>query len=286
MSVRVSRHGSPGPDDEGYATALGKSTEKSTQWVQSKPSRFNSALNKSLLHVQAWCTVDPEAARIETWEATVTAMQLSSAMFAAASTTEDSVQCRVNGELRTIPATIPQEFIDAGNWLTAFWLAVVCREQQRLTKLCEIPLDSLRSPQGQYDEYIYHWVDTLQTYWLRRPGLVDKLVATLEASHPEVATNTPRDLLQHVLYPPINLFHRFVRKDEQGFNEALAESLELHKHYWTADEQREQSVAGMLALGPLAIACLAYDGEIPVEIESEYLPKHLLRRSWLGEFAT
>lgn len=31
-------------------------------------------------------------------------------------------------------------------------------------------------------------------------------------------------------------------------------------------------------------ACLAYDGEIPIEVESEYLPKHLLQRGWLGEF--
>jgi hypothetical protein len=29
-----------------------------------------------------------------------------------------------------------------------------------------------------------------------------------------------------------------------------------------------------------------HDGEIPIEVESEYLPKHLLRRGWLGEFLT
>ncbi|MGW7314285.1 Imm49 family immunity protein [Streptomyces sp. NPDC054854] len=34
----------------------------------------------------------------------------------------------------------------------------------------------------------------------------------------------------------------------------------------------------------LVIACLAYDGGIPVRVESAYLPEHLLRRSWVGEF--
>ncbi|MFI9287832.1 Imm49 family immunity protein [Streptomyces werraensis] len=36
----------------------------------------------------------------------------------------------------------------------------------------------------------------------------------------------------------------------------------------------------------LALTCLAYDAGRPIEVESEYLPEHLLKRSWLGEFPT
>jgi hypothetical protein len=90
--------------------------------------------------------------------------------------------------------------------------------------------------------------------------------------------------VQNILYPPINLFHRSVRKDEADFNQALVEALELHKAYWTADEDRANDPEGRIALGPLAVACLAYDGGIPIEVESDYLPKHLLQPGWLGEF--
>ncbi|MGA5420707.1 Imm49 family immunity protein [Streptomyces lavendulocolor] len=41
-----------------------------------------------------------------------------------------------------------------------------------------------------------------------------------------------------------------------------------------------------LALGPLAIACLAYDAGFPIDVESDYLPSELLNRAWLGEFPT
>lgn len=41
-----------------------------------------------------------------------------------------------------------------------------------------------------------------------------------------------------------------------------------------------------MALGPLAMACLAYDAGFPIEIESEYLPKALVERAWVGEFDT
>ncbi|NKI44557.1 immunity 49 family protein [Streptomyces sp. LD120] len=60
----------------------------------------------------------------------------------------------------------------------------------------------------------------------------------------------------------------------------------LHKAYWTADEDRAKDPDGSLALAPLAMACLAYDGGIPLNVASDYLPRHLLQRSWVGEFET
>ncbi|WNM30021.1 immunity 49 family protein [Streptomyces sp. Li-HN-5-11] len=284
MSVTIPRHSSPGPDDERYAERLGQSVMKGVQRLERSPESLDMSLRTALVHLQARCAVDPRAARVETWEAVVTAMQLYSALFAVTATEDGTVQCRIAHGMRTIPAIGPRSYADAGNWLTAFWLSVICRDQRRLTQLCQVPLECLRSPEEGFDEYIYHWVAALQAYWLQRPGLVEELTAALQGSHPEVATIAPRDLLQNILYPPINLFYRFLRRDEPGFNQALTEAVELHKAYWTADEDRTDDPSGMAALAPLAVACLAYDGGLKINVESDYLPKHLLERAWLGEF--
>ncbi|GEC05871.1 hypothetical protein SSP24_35260 [Streptomyces spinoverrucosus] len=284
MTVSIARHGAPGPNAERFAEALSGSTTASIERLEEAPAMIDTTFTKSLLNVQAHCTVDPRAASIETWEAVVAAMQLGSALFTVTSSTDGVVETRIHHKIRHIPAIGPRPYADAGNWLTAFWLAIICRDQKRMTRLCEIPMDRLRSPEGQFDEYVYHWVAALQAYWLQRPGMVEELTAALQGSNPDVATVAPRDLLQKVLYPPINLFYRFLRKDHDGFNQALVEALELHKAYWTADEDRAKDPEGRIALAPLAIACLAYDGEIPIEVESDYLPKHLLQRGWLGEF--
>jgi hypothetical protein len=286
VTISIPRHSSPGPDDEGYAADLGEDVLEDVQDLAESPDSIDMTLGTALLHFQARCAVDPTAAKLETWESVVTAMQLYSALFAVTGASDGVVQCRIAHEVRTIPAIGPRPYADAGNWLTAFWLAVICRDQKRLTELCEVPLDRLRSPEGSFDEYVYHWVAALQAYWLQRPGLVEELTAALQGSHPDVARIAPRDLLQNILYPPINLFYRFLRQDVQGFNQALAEAVELHKAYWTADQKRTDSPSGMVALAPLAVACLAHDGGIPVEVESDYLPKHLLQRDWLGEFET
>ncbi|WP_200308536.1 immunity 49 family protein [Streptomyces adelaidensis] len=287
MTVHIARHGlSAGPEAEQFAERVNEHLIKGIDRLEESTAVIDSMFGTAVMALRARCVIDARAAAVETWEAAVNAMQLGSALFAVTGVSEGTVECRINRKTRTLSAVGPLPTADAGTWLTAFWLAVICRDQRRMTELCEISLERLRSPEGQYDEYIYHWIDTLQTYWLRRPGLVEKLTATFQASDPAVARIAPRDLLDGVLYPPINLFYTFVRRDEAGFSPALVDALKLHKAYWTRNEEREAKLDGTVALGPLAIACLAYDGELPIDVESEYLPKHLLQHGWLGEFPT
>ncbi|WP_280296514.1 Imm49 family immunity protein [Nocardia abscessus] len=59
---------------------------------------------------------------------------------------------------------------DSGNWLIAFWLAIVCRDQDRMTRLAEVPRHALRSAEVRYDEYVYRWGGALQAYRLERPA--------------------------------------------------------------------------------------------------------------------
>ncbi|MFF7341045.1 immunity 49 family protein [Streptomyces sp. NPDC008163] len=247
---------------------------------------FDSGLGKSLLNVRAHLATDPAASELRTWEAVMTALQVHSALFATAERSEGHVMCRIAGETRSIPATGPTRSANPGHWINAFWLAIVCRDQTRMNQLSGVPLELLRASRARYDEFMFDWVDTLQSYWDERPGLVGKIVATIEGSHPDVAQVAEQGLIDKILYQPVNLFHLFVRKDREGFNQALFEALGLHRSYWTATPEREASVEGYLALGPLAMACLALDAGFPIEVESEYLPKHLLQRSWVGESPT
>lgn len=124
---------------------------------------------------------------------------------------------------------------------------------------------------------------TLQTYWRGGPDLGSKLVAAIDGTDPEVATDP--EMAGRLLYPPMEMFHRFLRKDHTAFHKALANAVQWHKEYWT-EESRAFQASGLVALGPLAVACFAHDAGFPIEVESEYLPATLLGRNWLGEFPT
>ncbi|MER6070922.1 immunity 49 family protein [Streptomyces sp. NPDC001852] len=244
------------------------------------------ALSDSLLLAQGRGAADPTAEWLETWEAWVTAMQSGSAMFAAATTTEPSVSCLIHHEVRSIPATGPRPWVDAGNWLTVFMLSVICRDKDKLDALCQIPLSLLRESGAEYDAYVYPWVETLRAYWLSRPDLGDRLLEAAQGLAPEAAPIAGPEATTRILWPVVDLLHRFITSDHERFNQSLANALTLHKQYWTRDEGRTRDARGLVAVGPLAMACLAHDGGFPIEVESDYLPKHLVKGTWVGELPT
>nr|WP_234426956.1 immunity 49 family protein [Streptomyces niger] len=286
MVTSVPRHGFPTDNAAEGLAVLTKSAGRVLGRLEGSETSRARALNATLSLAKARCATDPEAAQIETWEAWVTAMQVGSGLFAAACTTEGSVPCRIAGETKNLPATGPQPYTHAGAWVTSFYLAMICREKQRLTELAQVPVSLLRESGQVFDEYIYAWVEALQGAWLGRDDVGDKLVAAVDGTKPEAARVADVELMSNILYPPIILFYRYLRGDREHFTEALVDALRWHKAYWTRDEDRSMSSEGLVSLGPLAIACLARDTGFPIEVESEYLPKALLDFAWAGELDT
>lgn len=253
--------------------------------LRDEPSWFSNVLADAIQLLGRHCLVDPEADKLETWEACVTAMQVGSALFASAQATTGSIEYRIGHDMRTIRAgALPRAH--AGNWLNAFWLACVCREKKRMTELCQFPVSRLRQAEGEFDEYIYDWVEALQAYWLKRPGFGDKLVAAVDGTDPAALRHAPRDGVLQIMYPPMNLLTQLARGDETRFNTELAKALEWHRDYWTRDEDRALDTRGLVALGPLGVSCLAVQAGFSITVESEYIPKFLLDGGWVNEFPT
>ncbi|MFJ6524735.1 immunity 49 family protein [Streptomyces longwoodensis] len=276
------------PDPDRLRRVRNERTLRRVEQLEAFPSGLGLTFANALGTAKSQCRTDPTAQKLETWEAWVMATQIGSALFASAVAPPGrSISVVIGHAVRTIPAVGVTHFVDAGTWLDAFWLAVICRDQARMTQLSHVPVETLRASGAVYEAYVYHWVDALQTYWLERPGLGEELTAAFDGTDPERLRFVERELMLKVLYPPVELFFRFLSRDPVTFNEALARAVHLHKDYWTADvEERQETGAGDVALAPLALACLAYDAGWPVEVESEYLPLLLLNRAWVGEFPT
>lgn len=287
MSASVIRHEYTTAGAAERNEKLRVTTARAIDGLENSPRGFDIAFVLALTEAESRCAADPLAEYSPTWRAWVAAMQVSSAMFASATASSgDVIEARISGKIRSIPASGPQHCANAGNWIKAFWLAIICREQGRMTQLCNVPIETLRESGAEYDEYIYAWIDTLQSYWLKRGNVGDKLVAAVDGTDPDNVEIASRELMLKILYPPLDLFSWYLRQDHERFNIALIEAVQWHKEYWSEDEERAASCEGMVALGPLAMACLAFDAGFPIEIESDYLPKALLERAWVGEFDT
>ncbi|MHA5054105.1 immunity 49 family protein [Streptomyces sp. SD15] len=283
--MRIPRHEFPTRNVPRILESHTEDFWEDVEGLHKEPSWFSNVLADAINLLGLRCVLDPEADKLETWEACVTAMQVGSALFASAQATTDSIECRIGHEMRTIRAgALPRAH--AGNWLNAFWLACVCREKKRMTELCQFPASQLRQADGVFDEYIYHWAEALQAYWLKRPEFGDKLVAAVDGTDPAALRHAPRDGVLQIMYPPMNLLTQLARGDQDKFNAELAKALEWHKDYWTRNEDRELTAQGLIALGPLAVTCLAAQAGFTITVESEYLPKHLIAGARINEFCT
>ncbi|WP_425827027.1 immunity 49 family protein [Streptomyces fractus] len=191
MPLVGSRHNIPREDLAADLKVLNRNVAWALEDLDEAPQAVSDALHSALTRAQTCCIKDPPAEEFETWDAWVTAMQAAAALFDAAMVSSGTVQTRIAHQLRTIPATGAQPDANAANWTTAFWLCVICREKERLTKLCQVPVSLLRASGAEYDEYIYHWIEALQGYWLGRPGLSERLVAAARGTTPHETRIAP-----------------------------------------------------------------------------------------------
>ncbi|MFJ7775472.1 immunity 49 family protein [Streptomyces yangpuensis] len=287
MATVVPRHAISRQDLPDREPSLSEHTRQLLDRIHKAPFALENAMSTALVDAYERAAVDPTATWLESWESWVAAMQCGAAVFAAATTTEPSVQCLIHHEMRTVPAFAnPESFVDAGHWTTTFYLAVICRNAERITALCNVPTEKLRESGAVYDEFNYAWIEALKSFWLGRPDFAERLVEAARGTDIGATSVVGQDHLSQIVWPPMDLLRWRATGEHEEFNRSLGEALGAHKAYWTADQGRADSCYGWVALAPLAMACLAQDADFPIDVESEYMPKHLLEGTWAGEFPT
>ena len=144
---------------------------------------------------------------------------------------------------------------------------------------------SLRTESDEFDDYVYRWIAAVQAYFSGQPDNASKhLDKAVQLLSPENITRSHHGRPDKVVRPLVLLFVLLASQDTDGFNKALQASLEAHRDFWTEDRRARTSPLGLLALGPLTLACVAHDHGMRVDVESEYLPTQLIHGSWLTEF--
>jgi hypothetical protein len=182
--------------------------------------------------------------------------------------------------------TGPTSYINTSCWIRAFYLACICREPQINDSLIEIPTELLResSKHGLHvGEYSYKQVEMLKAFWRNDPKLPYIAVEALEAASD--VENMDEDFIDYALniasYEISLLIH--IHTEQEKFNDMLAEAVERHKHHFFRKEESSNAARFFLALGPLAMASIAYMRDIPVEVESNYIPRCIIEDQYVRQ---
>lgn len=169
----------------------------------------------------------------------------------------------------------PTDTIHPGNWRTGWWMAQIVCDREAISQLAATPVDVLRRSSTRGDECQYLFVEALQAFEQRADDWSAKLRRAVDATDPARVDLSDEEFVLNILVPEMELLFRLANGEIEPFNETLHFALERHKKYWSR-ASRKRDPDGFLALGPIAIGGLARRAGMPIEVQSEYLPKHLV----------
>ncbi|MEU0490899.1 immunity 49 family protein [Nocardiopsis sp. NPDC006139] len=294
MVFRVSRHEIEFEVNDYRRRESVEEKKSALQTLRWDPQFLMMKLDAALFTAYQELLVDPSASRLETWEAWVFAMQLTNAAFQLSEVEPGGeTVLRVDHEERRIKVHEVVPVARPADWLTAFHLAVTCRDHERVRALCRISVESLRESAArggsEYLEFTYQWINTLQEFVAGGTDLVDKLRRSMELCDPEAVPFGSKSVAL-LSFPEMEVFRRLLMGDPEAFVKALVQALEDFKRYYDSFEEANERVDGVVPLSLLSLACLGHDKfrqqdpEFTLGIDSEYLPEHIVEASWYGEF--
>jgi hypothetical protein len=264
--------------------------------LELNPAAVGSVLVGAKIDAEVHLSIDPGATELGTWEAWTAYMEVAEAIFAITQTPKGRTTERViDKKPRSLSGTGVEEFAHAGNWLTAFFLARTCRDEQRLEFLCNVSIEDLREAQVksgvEFEEYVYYWISTLQDFTLDRSSVKSNLAKSFELSTPTGPSDPKREVLDLLILPQLNTFLRAAEGNTEKFNEGIEQGLRSFRSYYTATEERSKDIDGVVPMGLLSASCLAFDlsvenPEFQPEFNSDYLPERILNRFWERYFAS
>jgi hypothetical protein len=242
---------------------------------------LHSVFDKSLLAAKLCTVADVTAAESRTQQYFELASAAGQAKFAVVDPLWENQEIQLLDRKLVARKSSTHTHHNIGNWLTALWLAVICRNEERIQRLVAVSVDDvLRAAGSPYDDFMYDWVDTLQRFF-RNEDVERSFVATMEGTAPERIQVSSEDIVLRLLYPPIEMMYRVLDRDEEKFNASLFDALELHRGWWSTPSNADNT-DGFVALAPLALAVVAKQVGLRIDVQSEYIPEHLLLGDWIS----
>jgi hypothetical protein len=161
-------------------------------------------------------------------------------------------------------------------WINGFFCAAICREETLLDALCNFDVSLMRRARGvEAEEYVYAWAEVLRAIWTNDERLLSTITLAVDKTDRGTLKFTDERTVLMLSVPLMEMVTRLYSEGRARFDEAMTKALASHREYW-GDPSRAHDARGLLALGPLALACIAHDMGHAAGVRSPYVPSALI----------
>jgi Immunity protein 49 len=181
-----------------------------------------------------------------------------------------------DGSLIHIPAIEPSSRTHAVKWCNGFFVAIISCDTGSLDRLCTVPISLTQLSSTRSSKFFYLFAEALQSFYLGKREAYSLLAEAMRLATPEDVYEGSWLYNSSITIPWMNLLNCVMHSDQERFSAVLQEALELHKKFWTKDEDSLLHSESYLALGLIAICRLAHEQGMIVDGDSDYLPLRLV----------
>lgn len=163
-------------------------------------------------------------------------------------------------------------------WQEAYFTAAIMRDRESMDSLARFPVDILRKSATKTDNQEYLLVEAIQSLHFGRSDYLTKMI-TLSRSFD---FKTADDWLLYITMGKLETLLSFTTDMETSFNDTLAKNLGNHRLYYERNTPEDQEpVNSWIAIVLLGMACMVYDRNESVTIDSEYIPRFYIEGTYL-----
>ena len=224
----------------------------------------------------AYCYLaDPQSA--EVFRALQLSRQALNAMFACAvNAPQATVASLGDGEPVTYLEKPDASSIYVGTWLDGFFLNLVFGDLEAVRRLCCVPTALLRASPTKSSEYSYLYKDALCAYVNAEPDVVARIITAFKATDPDRPDIINRYMTLAITVPQLEVFLYAISRDTR-FGLAMQAAIERHREYWGDSQDNARSFRGFISIELLGLAVLGMDVGLSFDVQSPYLPMHLIQ---------
>jgi hypothetical protein len=206
------------------------------------------------------------------------AAQAHAAMFTVVSSPEDNVTAPLgNGEQASYDTRLSDtSTADVHSWLDGVFLSLLCRDQDSLKRLMATLLEVLERCVTENPRYRFLLAEALRLWWYEEDGVAKKFIETMQETDPSTHEFASEKFVLDIDVPIIQCL-LYALAEDADFAAAFARAAQMHKEYWTSTMKRRRDWDGFLSIPLLGIAALAYDRNLPFELDCDYVPMSLVR---------
>ncbi|WUA07936.1 immunity 49 family protein [Nocardia sp. NBC_01377] len=168
-------------------------------------------------------------------------------------------------------------------YLIGLWLTIISRNSSIMEDMAWYPVDLTAAPTARFNKYMFLWAECWQALFRHRQVEVGRITAAMDATLRRNLEYPDEDYGTLIAYPAMNLLLHLVTRNTAEFNTTLEQALEDHAAF-NSTPDRVATAHALVAWPLLAAVCQAADKGIPVEVESDYLPRALIDRDWAAPY--